>query len=152
MVVLAFALPILAWPLFSTRTALGLACGCLIACFNFLWLKRGVEALADRVVGEGKAPGGKGVVARFLLRYVLMAIGAYVILSVSPRSRHRVRSRLRAVRRRGARSLTSLQSSISAVSKKGVHALASGIKAATCGGPTTTGEALAGGGRPATND
>jgi hypothetical protein len=86
MVVLAFALPILAWPLFSTRTALGLACGCLIACFNFLWLKRGVEALADRVVGEGKAPGGKGVVARFLLRYVLMAIGAYVILSVSPAS------------------------------------------------------------------
>jgi small-conductance mechanosensitive channel len=86
MIVLAFALPVLAWLLFGARTALGLACGCLIAWLNFAWLKRGVEALADRVVGEGKPQGGKGIVARFLLRYVLMGLGAYVILSVSPAS------------------------------------------------------------------
>ena len=86
MAVLAFTLPVLAWLRFGIRTALGLACGCLIAYFNFLWLKRGVETLADRVVGEGKPPGGKGIVARFLLRYVLLGLGAYVILSVSPAS------------------------------------------------------------------
>ena len=71
---------------FGVGTALGLACGCLIAHFNFLWLKRGVEALADRIVDQGKPQGGKGIVARFLLRYVLMGLGAYVILSVSPAS------------------------------------------------------------------
>jgi hypothetical protein len=84
--VLAVAAPLLGWARFGARTALGLACGCLIALFNFYWLKRGVEALADRVVGEGKSQSGKGVVARFLLRYVLMGLGAYVILSVSPAS------------------------------------------------------------------
>ena len=86
MTVLALTLPVLAWPLLGLRPAIGLACGCLIAHFNFIWLKRGVEALADRVVGEGKPQGGKGIVARFLLRYVLMGLGAYVILSVSPAS------------------------------------------------------------------
>ena len=84
--VLAVAVPLVGWAGFGARTALGLACGCLIALFNFFWLKRGVEALADRVVGAGKSQSGKGVVARFLLRYVLMGIGAYVILSVSPAS------------------------------------------------------------------
>jgi len=84
--VLAVAVPLVGWVAFGARTALGLACGCLIALFNFLWLKRGVEALAERVVGAGKPQSGKGVVARFLLRYVLMGIGAYVILSVSPAS------------------------------------------------------------------
>ena len=86
MTVLAFVLPVLAWPRFGVGTALGLACGCLIAHFNFLWLKRGVEALADRIVDQGKPQGGKGIVARFLLRYILMGLGAYVILSVSPAS------------------------------------------------------------------
>ena len=86
MAVLAFAVPLFGWLRFGARTGLGLACGCLIACFNFVWLKRGVEGLADRVVGEGKPRSGKGIVARFLLRYVLMGLGAYVILSVSPAS------------------------------------------------------------------
>jgi len=86
MIVLAFALPVLAWLRFGARIALGLASGCLISHFNFLWLKRGVEAFAGRVVGEGKPQAGKGIVARFLLRYVLMGLGAYVILSVSPAS------------------------------------------------------------------
>ena len=58
--ILAVALPIVAWFSFGGRTAIGLACGCLVALFNFVWLKRGVEALADRVVGAGKAQSGKG--------------------------------------------------------------------------------------------
>jgi hypothetical protein len=84
--ILAVALPIVAWFSLGGRTAIGLACGCLVALFNFVWLKRGVEALADRVVGAGKAQSGKGIVARFLLRYVLMGLAAYGILTVSPAS------------------------------------------------------------------
>jgi hypothetical protein len=86
MVLLAILVPVAGGLGFGVRTALGLACGCLIALVNFIWLKRGVEALADRVVGAGKPQSGKGVVARFLLRYVLMGAVAYGILTVSPAS------------------------------------------------------------------
>ena len=86
MVVLAISVPILGGLYFGLRTALGLGAGCLVALLNFVWLKRGVEALADRVVGGGKTQSGKGIVARFLLRYVLMAAIAYGIFTVSPAS------------------------------------------------------------------
>ncbi len=86
MLVLAVLLPLLAGWRFGWRTALGLACGCAVAYLNFRWLKRGVEVLADRVVGAGKAQSAKGIVARFLLRYVLMGLAAYGILTVSPAS------------------------------------------------------------------
>jgi len=86
MVALAIAVPIVGGLYFGLRTALGLAAGCLVALLNFVWLKRGVEALADRVVGGGKAQSGKGIVARFLLRYVLMGAIAYGIFTVSPAS------------------------------------------------------------------
>ncbi|HST11838.1 MAG TPA: ATP synthase subunit I [Terriglobales bacterium] len=86
MILLAVLVPLAGWMTFGIRTGLGLACGCLIALVNFVWLKRGVEALADRVVGAGKLQSGKGVVTRFLLRYVLMGAVAYGILSVSPAS------------------------------------------------------------------
>jgi len=45
-----------------------------------------VSGLADRVTQTGQRQSGKGVVLRFLLRYFLMAVGAYVIFSVSPAS------------------------------------------------------------------
>ena len=86
MVVLAILLPPTAWPTLGWRTALGLALGCAVAYLNFFWLKRGVEALADRIVSAGEPRSGKGIVARFLLRYVLMGLAAYGILSVSPAS------------------------------------------------------------------
>jgi hypothetical protein len=68
------------------RHALGFALGCAIAYLNFHWLKRGVSGLADRITKAGKAQSGTGIVVRFLLRYVLMAIAAYAILTVSPAS------------------------------------------------------------------
>lgn len=86
MLVLAFLLPLLAWLWFGWRSALGLALGCAVAYLNFFWLKRGVEALADRIVSAGKPRSGKGIVVRFLLRYVLMGLAAYGILTVSPAS------------------------------------------------------------------
>jgi hypothetical protein len=45
-----------------------------------------VTALADRVTNAGKAQSGKGIVFRFLLRYVLMGTAAYVILTSFPAS------------------------------------------------------------------
>jgi len=45
--------------------------------YGFLWIGRWVPETAQT---------GQGIVFRFLLRYVLMAVGAYVILTVSPAS------------------------------------------------------------------
>jgi hypothetical protein len=75
-----------AWWRFGLRPAVGMACGCAIAYVNFLWLKRVITGFVDRAVGAETAQTGQGIVFRFLLRYVLMAVGAYVILTVSPAS------------------------------------------------------------------
>ena len=74
------------WFRFGWRIALGFLCGCAIAYLNFYWLKRVVIALADRITQSGERRSGKGLVARFLLRYLLMAAAAYGIFSVSPAS------------------------------------------------------------------
>ena len=86
MILLAVVLTAAAWLRFGWRIALGFACGCAIAYLNFHWLERVVTALADRVTRTGKPQSGRGVVIRFLLRYLLMALAAYAIFSVSPAS------------------------------------------------------------------
>ena len=68
------------------RFAFGYATGGVIAFVNFYWLKRGVEALADRITQSGQPQSGKGIVLRFLLRYLLIAMGAYVIFEFSAAS------------------------------------------------------------------
>jgi small-conductance mechanosensitive channel len=75
-----------AWSKFGPRSAIGLACGCAIAYINFFWLKRVIAGFVDRAAGATTSQSGQGIVFRFLLRYVLMALGAYVILTVSPAS------------------------------------------------------------------
>lgn len=86
MIGVAAVLSVVAWAAFGWRAALGFALGCAIAYINFHWLKRVVSAMADRITQTGRRESGKGIVLRFLLRYVLMGIGAYAILSVSPAS------------------------------------------------------------------
>lgn len=71
---------------FGRLAALGFLLGCVIAYLNFHWLKRGVSGLADRVTNSGKAQSGKGIVFRFLLRYVLLGGAAYAILTSFPAS------------------------------------------------------------------
>ena len=71
---------------FGLRPAVGLAFGCIIAYVNFHWLKRVIAGFVDRATGATPSQSGQGIVFRFLLRYVLMALGAYVILTVSPAS------------------------------------------------------------------
>jgi hypothetical protein len=75
-----------AWAAYGWRAAAGFACGSAIAYLNFHWLKRAVNSLANAVTQTGQRQSSKGIVVRFLLRYVLMALGAYVILTVSPAS------------------------------------------------------------------
>ena len=86
MIVLGGALSLAAWLIFGMRPALGFLLGCVIAYLNFQWLKSGVSGLADRATNSGKAQSGKGIIARFLLRYVLLGVAAYVILTSFPAS------------------------------------------------------------------
>jgi small-conductance mechanosensitive channel len=86
MMLLAVVLTLAAWWRFGIRPALGFACGCAIAYLNFYWLKRVISALADRATGTATPQSGQGIVARFLLRYILMAVAAYAILTVFPQS------------------------------------------------------------------
>jgi len=83
MLVLAIGLSATAWLRYGWRIALGFACRSALAYLNFHWLKRVVIALADRATQSDQMQSGQGVVLRFLLRYVLMALGAYVIFTVS---------------------------------------------------------------------
>ena len=71
---------------FHRWAALGFLLGCVISYLNFHWLKNGVTHLADRVTNTGKRQSGKGIVARFLLRYVLLGAAAYAILTSFPAS------------------------------------------------------------------
>jgi len=68
------------------RIALGVGCGSVIAYLNFWWLKRVVTVFAEGITQSGKQRSSSGIVARFLLRYLLMAAGAYAILRFSPAS------------------------------------------------------------------
>jgi hypothetical protein len=83
MLILALALTGAAGWHYGWRIALGFACGSAVAYLNFHWLKRVVIALADRATQSGQTQSSQGVVLRFLLRYVLMTLGAYVIFTVS---------------------------------------------------------------------
>ena len=86
MIVLSPLLVAAAWWKFGVRAAAGFAFGCVIAYVNFHWLKRVITGFVDRASGAATSQSGQGIIFRFLLRYFLMALGAYVILTVSPAS------------------------------------------------------------------
>jgi hypothetical protein len=75
-----------AWAFFGWRLGLGFALGALIAYVNFHWLKKVVAGIADLTVASGTPASSRGLVIRFLLRYFLMALVAFVILTVSRKS------------------------------------------------------------------
>lgn len=68
---------------FGVPLAAGFVAGCAIAFLNFHWLKRVVSALADRATASGERQSSSGVVLRFLLRYLLIAVAAYAIFEIS---------------------------------------------------------------------
>jgi hypothetical protein len=86
MIGLGLALSLAAWWRFGRWAALGFACGCAIAYLNFHWLKSGVTGLADRITNTRTPQSSKGIVFRFLFRYVLVGAAAYGILTSFPAS------------------------------------------------------------------
>jgi hypothetical protein len=86
MLVLGIAGGITGGIFFGWHIALGVILGATIAYLNFHWLKKVVSGLADLTIGSGTPASSRGVVHRFLLRYFLMAIVAFVILTVSRES------------------------------------------------------------------
>jgi hypothetical protein len=86
MIVLGLAALITAQAFFGWRIALGFALGGAIAYLNFHWLKKVVAGLADLTIQSGTPASSRGVVHRFILRYLLMGFIAFVILTVSRES------------------------------------------------------------------
>ena len=86
MLVLAPLFCALAWLKFGWHSSAGFLLGSIIAYLNFQWLKSGVSVLADKVTNTGKRQSGKAIVAKFLLRYALLALAAYAILTSFPAS------------------------------------------------------------------
>ena len=84
MLVLGIAALITGCIFFGSRIGLGFALGATIAYLNFHWLKKVVAGLTELTIGTPTS--SRGVVHRFLLRYFLMAIIAFVILTVSRES------------------------------------------------------------------
>jgi len=66
------------WPVTA-----GFVVGVAISYVNHLWLARVVDALGERITtGKSRERGG-GIVARAVLRYSFIALGAYVIFNIS---------------------------------------------------------------------
>jgi len=66
------------WPV-----AVGFAVGAVLSHVNHRWLERAVEDVGERITtGQSRERGGR-LVVRAVLRYVFVAIGAYVIFNVS---------------------------------------------------------------------
>ena len=86
MLVLGLAALITAFAFFRWTIGVGLALGGAIAYANFYWLEKIVAGLGDLAAQQGGAATGRRVVGRFILRYALMAIVAFVILTVSRES------------------------------------------------------------------
>jgi hypothetical protein len=65
--------------------AWGFVTGAVVGAVNFGWLKSAVNTMVDRMVAQGResTPGSGQIVVKFLLRYGLIALVAYVILNSS---------------------------------------------------------------------
>ena len=86
MFVLGLAALITACTFFGWRIGAGFALGGIVAFLNFLWLRKVVGDLAEVTIRSGEPSSGRGIVQRFLLRYFLMALVAFVILTISRES------------------------------------------------------------------
>jgi hypothetical protein len=69
--------------LFRWPVAAGFAAGAVVSYLNHRWLERAIEVLGERITtGQSRERGGR-IVLRSVLRYVFVAVGAYVIFKVS---------------------------------------------------------------------
>ena len=82
LVAAALATPLFLWRP-GTNFALGFLLGSALALLNFRWLERTVATLSEAVIRSAAPQRSGRVVRRFLLRYFLIALCAYVIFKVS---------------------------------------------------------------------
>ena len=82
---LAAAAPVL-WTKYGAGMGLSFLLGGGISLFNFYWLQRTLAALADAVAVRREKRSSAGVVLRFVLRYLLIAVAAYAIFKGSAKS------------------------------------------------------------------
>ncbi len=83
MLILGPASTLAVWVAIGWQFGVGFLAGCAVAYLNFHWLKVAVAALAERVTQTGERASSRGILVRFLLRYFLIALAAYVIFRVS---------------------------------------------------------------------
>jgi hypothetical protein len=69
--------------LFRWPVTAGFLAGAIISYVNHIWLERAIDALGERITTQESRERGGIIVLRALLRYVLIAGGAYVIFNVS---------------------------------------------------------------------
>jgi hypothetical protein len=68
---------------FGLVVTAGFLLGAVISYVNHVWLEQAIEGLGERIVsGQSRERGGV-IVARAVLRYAFLAVGAYVIFRVS---------------------------------------------------------------------
>jgi hypothetical protein len=70
---------------FGWAATAGFVTGAAISYLNQRWLEKAIEALGERITTEQSSERGGAIVFRALLRYALIACGAYVIFNVSLR-------------------------------------------------------------------
>lgn len=69
----------LIWLRYGVFPAGGFLLGAAISYLNFHWLTKAVNALADRIaVDSNSNESGSGIVFRFMVRYLLIGLAAYV--------------------------------------------------------------------------
>jgi len=68
---------------FRWQVTAGFVLGAAIAYFNQSWLERAIEALGERITQQQSSERGGLLVFRAVMRYVMIAAGAYVIFNVS---------------------------------------------------------------------
>ena len=79
-VVLGIVSTVVVWAIYGTAIGIGFLIGCVISYVNFHWLKRAIDALANRITQTGQTASSRGTVLRFMLRYGFIVIACYVIL------------------------------------------------------------------------
>jgi len=83
MLVLAVSGVLVCLVFFRWQVAAGFVLGAVISYLNQRWLEGAIDALAERITTGHSHERGGPIVVRALLRYVLIAAGAYVIFNVS---------------------------------------------------------------------
>ena len=86
MLAIGLAAVVTAAAAFGWHIGVGFAVGGAVSFLNFYWLKKVVAGVAAATIESGNPASGRGVVHRFLLRYFLMALAAFAILTVSRES------------------------------------------------------------------